>query len=197
MEIELSTGEQRRPRARTTDVTVVDWLDAGQSLLKNGGLGALKLHRLTAELGMTTGSFYHHFVDFDAFKGYLADYFGTTQITTLLAAVERQESDPLGRIRLLSAVVERHNMRRLGLAMRAWAESDQRARRSVEQQDDRVLAFLVRCLTKIGFSAHDAAVRGYTLIAVGLGVIHAPKLKGETLNEDLIQLLCVPSDQRL
>ena len=97
------------PRSgRQSDLTPRDWLDAGQSLLKRGGLKALKLRRLADELRVSTGSFYHHFPDFDAYQGRLATYFAEAQIEGLLAAVSRGAPDPIGRIRLLSALTVRH-----------------------------------------------------------------------------------------
>lgn len=183
----MATAPQRAP-----DLSQRDWLEAGQSLLKCGGLRALKLRPLADELGVSTGSFYHHFPDFDAYQGRLAAYFADAQVNDLLDAVCRAEAGPLARIRLLAATVERRRLARLGLAMRAWAESDPRARTAVDAHDDAVLGFLTRCLTELGFEPHEARVRGYAVIAAGLAHVHAPDLKAGDLSGDLIRLLCEP-----
>ena len=55
-------GSATKPAsARTSDLTPAAWLEAGQSLLRRGGLRALKLRPLAEELRVSTGSFYHHF----------------------------------------------------------------------------------------------------------------------------------------
>lgn len=177
---------------RQPDLTPRDWLEAGQALLKRGGLKALKLRPLADELRVSTGSFYHHFPDFDAYQGRLASYFAEAQITDLIAAVSRAEADPIGRIRLLSALTVRHGLARLSLAMRAWGESDPRARRAVDRHDDIVLGFLAGCLTDAGFPEREARLRGYALIAVGLSRIHAPDLHDGQFVENMLRLLCTP-----
>ena len=179
--------------SRGTDLTPRDWLEAGQSLLRRGGLRALKLRPLAAELRVSTGSFYHHYADFDTYQGRLATYFAEQQIGDMVAAIRRAESQPVARIRLLAQIVRRRGMSRLSIAMRAWAESDPRARAAVERHDEIVLGFLADCLRANGFAPTDAMVRGYALMSLGLSKIHAPDLDPETLMEDLIGILCTPT----
>lgn len=174
------------------DLTPGDWLEAGQTLLRRGGLRALKLRPLADELGVSTGSFYHHFADFDAYQGRLADYWAGAQVTDLLDALTRSEPDPVGRIRLLAQLVRRRGLSRLSIAMRAWAESDTRARTAVERHDGLMLGFLTDCLQAAGFSRHDAGVRSYALMTLGLSKVHAPHLSMPQLMEDLIAILAVP-----
>jgi AcrR family transcriptional regulator len=175
--------------ARAPDLTPRDWLEAGQTLLRRGGLRALKLRPLAEELRVSTGSFYHHFTDFDAYQGRLAEYFADTQISELVEAIRRAEAEPVARIRLLAQTVRRRGLSRLSIAMRAWAESDPRAKQSVERHDDIVLGFLTDCVAANGFDRHDAAVRAYALMMLGLGKLHAPHLHMPTLMEELIGIL--------
>ena len=177
---------------RAADLTPRDWLKAGQSLLRRGGLRALKLRPLADEMRVSTGSFYHHFTDFDAYQGRLATYFAEQQIADMVAAIKRAEREPIARIRLLAQTVRRRGMSRLSVAMRAWAESDPRARAAVERHDDIMLGFLTECLEANGFDRHEAMTRAYALMSLGLSKIHAPDLDLETLMDDLIRILCDP-----
>ncbi len=177
---------------RPADLSPRDWLEAGQSLLRRGGLRALKLRPLSAELRVSTGSFYHHFIDFADYQGRLADYFAGAQIAELIDAIGRAEAEPIARIRLLAQVVRRRGMSRLSIAMRAWAESDAYAQAAVERHDEQVLGFLTHCLQGAGFGRHDAMVRGYALMTLGLSKVHAPELDRATLMEEMIALLCHP-----
>lgn len=175
--------------SRSPDLTPRDWLEAGQSLLRRGGLRALKLRPLADELRVSTGSFYHHFKDFDDYQGQLARYFSETQVSDLLDALERATPDPISRIRLLGQTVRRRGSSRLAIAMRAWAESDDRARESVERHDALLLDFLARNLTPAGFTRHEAEIRAYGLITLGLSKIHAPQLDMNTLFDSLLDIM--------
>lgn len=176
---------------RTPDLTPGDWLDAGQTLLRRGGLRALKLRPLADELGVSTGSFYHHFPDFAAYQGRLAEHWAGDQLTELLDAIVRAEADPVERIRRLTQVVRRGGLSRLSIAMRAWADSDPRARAAVERNDTVVLGFLTDCLAAAGFSRHDAGVRAYALMTLGLSKVHAPHLSMPRLMDELLGILAV------
>lgn len=186
----MSSVSQPAPAPqRGSDLTPTDWLEAGQSLLRRGGLRALKLRPLAEELRVSTGSFYHHFPDFDAYQGRLAHHFAETQVTDLIAALERATPEPIDRIRLLGQTVRRRGASRLAIAMRAWAESDPRARRAVERHDSLMLAFLTRCLMEAGFSQEDAEIRAYGLITLGLSKVHAPHLDMASLFDSLLAIM--------
>ncbi|NED64603.1 helix-turn-helix transcriptional regulator, partial [Streptomyces sp. SID10244] len=59
---------------RGSRLTVDDWLDAAMQLLITEGVGAIKISRLCAHLGVTKGSFYWHFTDIAALMSALADH---------------------------------------------------------------------------------------------------------------------------
>ncbi|MBW6523935.1 TetR/AcrR family transcriptional regulator [Sphingomonas sp. RHCKR47] len=183
------TPAPRSASARAPDLTPAAWLEAGQSLLRRGGLRALKLRPLAEELRVSTGSFYHHFRDFDDYQGQLAHYFAEDQISDLIDALERATPDPIERIRLLGQTVRRRGSSRLAIAMRAWAESDPRARTAVERHDMLMLDFLARCLTSAGFTRAEAEIRAYGLITLGLSKVHAPHLDMASLFDSLLDIM--------
>ena len=187
-----ATSEKPSAARRQPDLTQRDWLVAGQTLLKRGGLRALKLRPLAEELGVSTGSFYHHYADFGAYQGQLAGYFAGRQVEDVIAEVRRREAEPFARIRLLTAIVAERRLARLALAMHAWAESDSHARAAVDQHEDAVRGFLAECLEALGFGSHEAAVRAFAIMAVGLGPVHAPELKTDSLADELLHILCSP-----
>lgn len=185
-------ADRAQGATRSIDLTPRDWLEAGQSLLRRGGLRALKLRPLADELQVSTGSFYHHFPDFDAYQGRLAAYFAEPQLTEMIASITRASDDPVDRIRRLGQTVRRRGLSRLGIAMRAWAESDARARSAVEQHDAELLGFIGGCLEQAGFAPDEAAVRAYALMMLGHGKVHAPQLDMEALFERLLAILARP-----
>lgn len=188
-------GPASKPAStRSPDLTPAAWLEAGQSLLRRGGLRALKLRPLAEELRVSTGSFYHHFRDFDDYQGQLARYFAEDQVSDLIAALERATPDPIERIRLLGQTVRRRGASRLAIAMRAWAESDPRARTAVERHDTLMLDFLARCLTAVGFTREEAEIRAYGLITLGLSKVYAPHLDMASLFDSLLDIMVAQAD---
>lgn len=184
----VSVEDDVAPRA---DLAPRDWLEIGQALLKSGGLRALKLRSLAQAAGASTGSFYHHFKDFDGYHAALAQYFAEAQIDPLLASLTTSDLAPVERIRAFAEHVRDHDMSQLALAMRAWAKSDARAAAAIREHDDKVMAFLVEQLTAHGFDSVEAGIRGYALLAVGLSEVHPVEgLDRGVLRNGLLTLLC-------
>jgi AcrR family transcriptional regulator len=52
-----------------------DWLDWSLDILAEEGVQAIRLERLLASVGLTKGSFYHHFGGMPAYRKALAAYF--------------------------------------------------------------------------------------------------------------------------
>ena len=179
----------RAPRA--ADLAPRDWLEGGQALLKSGGLRALKLRRLAAALGASTGSFYHHFADFADYQAALADYFAGAQVEPLIDQLQASDLAPVARIRAFADHVRQHDMAQLALAMRAWARSDARAAAAIREHDAKVMAFLAAQLLAHGLDAQEAGIRAYALLAVGVGEVHPPEGIGRSaLRDHLLTLLC-------
>src|SRR5690349_14704974 len=106
------------------------WLLAGQELLRRGGIAAVKLQALTDELGLTTGSFYHHFGGMAEYLDELARYYGAEQVEQNVDSIT--ETDPRGRLRRLATISRDDRMAPLDAAMRDWAGSNALARAAVD-----------------------------------------------------------------
>ena len=144
----------------TPTLTRKDWLEAGQALLRTSGIGGLKLRALAAMLRISTGSFYHHFQDFDAYLGALASYYSGEQLQANLAAAKGASASPQGRIVAAARMAQEQSLPQLIVAMRAWARSDPRALAAVRTLDDVLIKFLSECLRAAGFSPDEAAGGG-------------------------------------
>ncbi|WP_175518043.1 TetR/AcrR family transcriptional regulator [Sphingomonas sp. OK281] len=173
------------------DLAPRDWLEIGLQLLKDGGLRALKLRGLAQTLGASTGSFYHHFRDFDGYHAALAGYFVEAHIDPLIVSLSASDLSPVERIRAFADHVRDHDMAQLALAMRAWGKSDVRAAAAIRDHDDKVMAFLIAELAAHGFEPVEAGIRGYALLAIGLSQVHADEgIERSVLREGLLTLLC-------
>ncbi len=155
----------RRPRR---SLARLDWIEAGQRLLIDGGLPAIRLAALTRELGVTSGSFYHHFTDFREYLGELADYYGGENIERLREAIA-PIPEPAQRLRLLLSLRDQWDIARLDAAMRVWARNDERARDAVARLDDKMLEIIREQFTALGFSGQEARLRALLSFCAGIG----------------------------
>lgn len=119
-----------------------DWLLAGLTLLRDRGQGALTIDALCRALGLTKGSFYHHFADIEAYQDRLLGYWEEASTAAPIAVAELAEGGRERRRRLYDAVarLELHVER----AMHAWALRDPRARAARARVDAQRLAYLAR-----------------------------------------------------
>ena len=191
LQVERSHAEaQTVTPTKTADLTKRDWLIAGRKRLAQGGLKALRLRTLTTDLGVSTGSFYHHFADVRAYENALAEYISGEHVAGVLAEAD-QSPTPMGKIESLVAIAARDSLSALALAMRAWADSDESARIAVRRHDAVVLEYLTHVLLQMDFPAGEARVRAYALAAVGLGSIDGTNgLTPDQLKRGLLNLLC-------
>src|SRR5581483_11388794 len=123
---------------------------------------------LTRRLGVTSGSFYHHFTDFRDYLDALADYYGGENIDRVVEAL-KPVPDPADRLRLMHTLREDWNIARLDSAMRVWATSDDRARRAVARLDDRLIELMRAAFAELGFPHDEARTRALLAFSAGVG----------------------------
>ena len=124
-------------------VSRIEWLNAGLELLADEGAPALTIERLTDELGMTKGSYYHHFGSAAGFKQALLEYFEAQYTTRLIDKIEGEQADPDAKLRhLLLLVLADSDSQQLEIAVRAWALQDPEVRAAQERVDKARTAYL-------------------------------------------------------
>ncbi|NIK56104.1 TetR/AcrR family transcriptional regulator [Kribbella shirazensis] len=138
-------------------VTRIEWLAAGLRLLETEGAPAVTIERLTGALGVTKGSYYHHFGSAAGYKRALLEYFEARNTTRLIDTVEgtaesagrrgaeigvgRAAENGVGRAadgklrHLLGLVLADPDSARLEIAVRAWALQDPEVRAAQERVD--------------------------------------------------------------
>lgn len=107
------------------------YLEMGLEVLAELGFGGLKLAQVCDRLGVTTGSFYHHFPNWPAYTRELIAHWVTTY-TEQLVALAKADADPRRRI---------GNLCQVGLTLPHGAEV---AIRSWSAVDDEVRAAQIR-----------------------------------------------------
>ena len=125
-----------------------DWLRAGLGLLRRDGEAALTVERLCAELGLSKGSFYHHFHGLDDFSGALLSTWSEAQTEWPLAQAARADGVD-AQLRLLGETV-RGLDHALDVAVRVWSLHCPVVRAQVQAVDRRRLSALGGLLRSLG-----------------------------------------------
>lgn len=111
-----------------------DWLREGLRILAEQGAPALTIDRLASALGLTKGSFYHHFQGLPGYKAALLDFVEEVMADRVSAATAVAATPLDGMTRLFdSTVVEASPFE---VALRAWALQDEEVRAVQERVDD-------------------------------------------------------------
>jgi AcrR family transcriptional regulator len=159
------------------------WLSEGLAVLAADGAAGVRADRIAARLGLTKGSFHHHFAGIEDYRHALLDRHEHDQLAVLdriTAELEQVSADtalarlPKRLTDLFEADLER--------AVRSWAVADPAARAVQERLDSARLAFLRDLWTRMlggGRRAHVAALVPH-LIAIGASMAQ-PRLAAKDL----------------
>lgn len=151
-----------------------DWVEAGRELLREQGISAIKLAALTRRLGVSSGSFYHHFSDFEQYLGALADSYTVDRVQgDLAAATSGGAAGPIERLQRLARRSVQAGTFELDRAMRIWASMDPRAEAAVVRAEALVLAFVAQAFGELGYDAAEAVLRARILLSANVTPLRA------------------------
>jgi AcrR family transcriptional regulator len=126
-------------------------LDAGLELLATEGAPAITIERLTDQLGVTKGSYYHHFGSAGGFKAALMEYFEGQYTTRLIDTIDAEDAKPRAKLEhLLRLVLADPDSAALEIAVRAWALQDPDVRAAQERVDEARTAYLKELCRGLG-----------------------------------------------
>jgi AcrR family transcriptional regulator len=153
-----------------------DYFEIGLDLLAEGGLASVTIANLCGRLGVTKGSFYHHFASGPDFQQRLLTYWSEDRVRHLVEMVE-STTEPLDRITLMKRMaVELHH--EAESAIRAWARSDERAAETQRRVDAGREGALTDAFTDAGIPKKKAA----TLAQIGLGILIGTQQQTNTVD---------------
>jgi AcrR family transcriptional regulator len=142
-----------------------DYFEVGMDLLAEGGLASVTIANLCERLGVTKGSFYHHFVGGPDFQQRLLAYWAEDRAAQLIEMVEATPN-PLDRITMMKHMgVELHH--EAESAIRAWARSDPRAAETQRRVDAEREGALTEAFVAAGIPRKKAS----TLAQIGLAIL--------------------------
>lgn len=151
------------------------WLERGLAVLAAEGSRAVTIERLCAEMGLSKGSFYHHFGGVPGFEAALLEHFQAVETQRYVDAAEadvgRTARQRLDRLRA-AVVAEGDRTARLEVAVRAWAAQDEAARGAIERIDGLRLGYLESLLVEMTRSRREARDLARTVYLLLLGSFH-------------------------
>lgn len=151
------------------------WLNAGLTTLAEHGATGLRIDSLAASLGLSKGSFYHHFAGISGYRLDLLAHYEAELTTRYIDVVEAEAGlGPREKwSRLLEAVLaEEGDQPNVEVAMRAWAAQDDDARVTQQRVDATRIAYLQSLWLQITGDDLKAADMGRMLYLLLIGAHH-------------------------
>ena len=137
------------------------WLRAGQQLLRQGGVSAVKIKALQEQTRLTTGSFYHHFDNRRSLHLEMLSEWERLGTSMIIDVVDEAADDPEARLRLL--MVNTYGADDVAdaieAAIRAWAAGDEVASEAVRRVDDRRVGYVAKLLSEAGMTPAQSTRR--------------------------------------
>jgi len=145
-----------KPRPR---LSRQDWIDTAIQQLLEAGIGAVSVEPLAARLGITRGSFYHHFADREELLRAMLDHWAERWSRSIRQQVAALGLDPSTTLFALMKAIRSNRAADYDAPFRAWALHDPMARAVVQQVDEMRLGFIQSQFEALGFTELDAENR--------------------------------------
>lgn len=148
-----------------------DWVNGAIAALGDGGIDAVRVEPLAKALGVSKGSFYHHFTNRRALLLALLDQWEQLGTSAIIDEVEAASDEPAGQLAALVHISCTPDA--LGdsveTSIRAWAATDEIARGAVARVDQRRLDYVTDLLVSAGLKKSQAKRRAAMFYRVIIG----------------------------
>ncbi len=167
------------------------WLTAALEQLREHGPGGLAIDKIARRLGVTRGSFYHHFDNLDAFIEELPTYWMHQYQPTPFEVIVEWEPKVEGWVRkVVCDYIPNMGRMRYDAAMRAWSQTHDPALRAVCEVDGARLEMLTRFFQHFGCGdcAEPSAILAYSMIVGVDGVCRWGPEERELISKQIIAI---------
>jgi AcrR family transcriptional regulator len=131
------------------------WLQAAIDVLANEGQAKLRVENLASKLGVTKGSFYHHFKNRKDFVLAILDYWLVVFTEKVNAEVGDSDIPARERLLLLMKLIDRDGLDRYDAAFRSWAAQDPIVTKFVKKVDLVRFEFVRSLFAEMGCEGDD------------------------------------------
>ncbi len=159
-----------------------DWLETGIRILGKYGLNGLTIERMCEELGVTKGSFYHHFESMRDFEGQLIAYWADIYLSPRGDIPD----DPQARLALLDMIMQEtfSPITESEVAVRMWAYQDERVSEFVEKVDVVRRNFVLKVFRSLSGDEENAQLMADMLFTMLIGSITMlPRMSPERVQD--------------
>lgn len=166
------------------------WLRAAMEVLAREGQAKLRVDAIAASLGVTKGSFYHHFKNREDFVACLLDFWAESFTTVVIERIGKQDVPARKRLLDLAQLIEQEGLDRYDIAFRSWAAQDPKVAEIVKRVDLARYAYVHSLFKEMGYEGDDLEMRARTFVvfASSYNGIHFPDRPSET-DGDLVRFL--------
>lgn len=151
------------------------WLHEGLEILTETGIRGLTIESLSARLGLSKGSFYHHFDGMPGYRQALLEYFEERESRDFIDranAATEPAGEPRLRHMLADVMAAEGGRPHLENAVRSWASSDPVARASLDRIDRARDDFLQQQFEAMGLEHQTAADFARIAHLMSIGAAH-------------------------
>ncbi len=163
-----------------------DWLNMAVQVLGETGFKGLTIDVLTRRLGVTKGSFYHHFGSYQGFKTRFLKFYEEEGTLAIIETAEEAGTPQEKLLRLFEVIVSSSSAAstRPEVALRAWALQDDSVRQVQQRVDEQRINYVRALLCQMMGNEQKAltAARLLYAILVGAEQMHPP-ITGVDLQE--------------
>lgn len=141
------------------------WLEKALTLLAAEGPSRIRIENIAQALGVTKGSFYHHFADRGDFVRCLIQYWDEKYTREVTAKPELQQGTAQERLWHLMLAIANLGLAHYDAAIRSWAGSDPDLHGLVEKADRFRLTFVRTLFSEMGFTDTELEIRTRTFVS--------------------------------
>ncbi len=135
------------------------WLATAIEVLSREGQAKLRTEHIAKALGVTRGSFYHHFKNRDEFVFSLVDYWAQAFTEQTNANVDGQELSADRRLLYLMRLIRDNRLDKYDIAFRSWAAQEPAVAEKVHEVDRLRYEFVAELFAEMGFQGDDLEER--------------------------------------
>ncbi|MGI9615687.1 MAG: TetR/AcrR family transcriptional regulator [Acidimicrobiales bacterium] len=180
-----------------------EWLEGAFEALCEGGIDALRVEPLASRLGVTKGSFYHHFENRRSLHLAMLDEWERLGTAEIIDEVDEPPRDTVERLHALAGRIFASPRRvdDIEVAIRAWAIVDEVAAASVDRVDVRRVDYVAALLRECGFAGPLAKRRARMLYRVLIGEFTwrssgGPAMSDREIDELVVLVMSDPAEHR-
>ncbi len=185
--------DQSERKQFMTTLAKQDLLQAGLAALGREGISGVRVERLAAALGVTKGSFYHHFSKRQELLDGILTFWAEVATEQIISNTNAASGAPRERLLILALNVfsESGNHDQIEWAIRQWAVSSEEVAQAVASVDSRRIGYVRSLLEESGISPCVAEGRAHLMYRALVGEYTWRQHGGVAMTQDALRDMVV------